>query len=120
MGACPGCLSPVVGRVIGSPAPAKPGTMVSRSPTRFPFGAAATPWNPVGAAGMPDPARKYAADVIEVLASPEAIRRRPAMYLGPVDDPLAATRLLRESLCLALDAACCGACTRIDVTLHRD
>src|SRR4051794_40564708 len=63
---------------------------------------------------------QYTADMIKVLSASEAIRRRPAMYVGPVDDPLAATRLLQESLCLALDAACCGTCTRIDVTLHRD
>lgn len=57
---------------------------------------------------------------IQVLSGTAAIRARPAMYLGSLDDPLAGTRLLQESLCLALDAACCGSCTRIAVTLHPD
>jgi len=40
------------------------------------------------------------------------------MYLGSVDDPLLATRMLVEGFCVARDEALVGACTRISVELE--
>lgn len=57
------------------------------------------------------------ANEIEVLEGLEAVRRRPAMYLGPLDDPLLATRLLLEAFCIARDEAAAGACTRVTIEL---
>lgn len=57
---------------------------------------------------------------IKVLTAVAAIRARPAMYLGPLDDPLLLNRLIQESLCLAADEALSGHCTRIRVEVSRD
>jgi DNA gyrase subunit B len=62
----------------------------------------------------------YDAAHIEVLTAVEAIRRRPALYLGPLDDPSLFNRLIQESLCLAADEALSGYCTRVGVEVHRD
>jgi len=62
--------------------------------------------------------REYTLDDIEVLDSVTAIRRRPSMYVGPLDLPSAVNALLAEGLCLALDAAATGCATQVDITLH--
>jgi DNA gyrase subunit B len=63
---------------------------------------------------------KFAGEDIEVLSSIEAIRRRPAMYVGPLDDPTVANRLLQEMLCVAIDDATVGSCHRLQVRISYD
>jgi DNA gyrase/topoisomerase IV subunit B len=64
---------------------------------------------------------EYDESNIPILSSAaEAIRKRPAMYLGPLDDPLLLNRLLQESLCLAADEAMSGHCTAIRVHVEED
>lgn len=57
---------------------------------------------------------------IEALEGLEAVRRRPALYLGALDDPLLATRLLLEAFCIARDEAVSGACTRVTIELREN
>jgi len=57
---------------------------------------------------------------IELLDSMTAIRRRPTMYVGPLDQPATVNALLAESLCIALDNAANGCTTEIDITLHEN
>lgn len=62
----------------------------------------------------------FTAEDIEVLSGLEAVRRRPAMYVGPLDDPTVANRLLQEMLCVALDDAASGLCRRLQVRIAFD
>ena len=55
---------------------------------------------------------------IELISAVEAIRRRPALYVGPLDDPGLFNRLIQESLCLAADESKCGYCTEIRMMVH--
>lgn len=54
---------------------------------------------------------------ISALSTAEGIRLRPALYLGPLDDPLLPNRLLQESICVALDDAANGACSRVQIEI---
>lgn len=47
-----------------------------------------------------------------------AIRHRPEMYVGSTDDPLVANRLLHEALCIPIDDAHFGCCTRAKIVLR--
>jgi DNA gyrase subunit B len=58
----------------------------------------------------------FDANEIEVITSVEAIRRRPHMYLGALDDPSILDRLTEEALCLAIDEAMSGCCSTITLT----
>src|ERR1700733_5508237 len=57
---------------------------------------------------------------IEVLEGMEAVRRRPGMYVGPVDEPSTLSSLVEQVMCASLDDAVAGRCTRITVTLQVD
>jgi DNA gyrase/topoisomerase IV subunit B len=57
---------------------------------------------------------------IQVITPAEGIRSRPAMFIGPLDDPLLLNRLIQESLCIAADEALSGHCTRVRVEVRRD
>ena len=59
-------------------------------------------------------------DKIKLLTGMEAIRKRPALYLGPLDDILIPNRLLREALCCARDEALQGHCHSVTIRLARD
>jgi len=61
----------------------------------------------------------YKADAIQVLEGLEAVRRRPAMYIGSTG-PRGLHHLIWEVVDNSVDEAMAGFCTRIDVTLLSD
>ncbi|MEZ5175081.1 MAG: DNA topoisomerase (ATP-hydrolyzing) subunit B [Acidimicrobiia bacterium] len=67
----------------------------------------------------PSSTASYGADSIQILEGLEAVRRRPAMYIGSTG-PKGLHHLIWEAVDNSVDEAMAGFCTRIAVTLRAD